>query len=73
MTVRTWTETTYLTPLDDGLSGQAKNLIAGRYRDRPAFHDIIALVTTNAPTTIQLETECVNNQGMKDRGQQQRR
>jgi hypothetical protein len=31
---------TYRTPIDDGLSGQAKNLIAGRYRDKPAFHDI---------------------------------
>jgi hypothetical protein len=33
------------TPADDGLSGQAKNLTAGRYRDKPAFHDILELTT----------------------------
>jgi hypothetical protein len=32
---------TYRTPIDDGLSGHAKNRIAGRYLDSPAFHDIV--------------------------------
>ena len=32
---------TYLTPIDDGLSGHAEKRIAGRYRDNPAFHDIL--------------------------------
>lgn len=32
---------TYRTPTDDGLSGQAKNLIAGKYRDNPAFHVMV--------------------------------
>ena len=32
---------TYRTPVDDGLFGQAKNRIAGKYRDNPAFHDML--------------------------------
>jgi len=32
---------TYNTPLDDGLSLQQKNLSMGRFRERPAFHDIL--------------------------------
>jgi hypothetical protein len=39
------------TPIDDGLSGQAKNLIAGKYREIPAFHvmfDVLLLLFCNA-------------------------
>jgi hypothetical protein len=32
---------TYRTPIDDGLCGHAKKRIAGKYRDKPAFHDIV--------------------------------
>jgi hypothetical protein len=32
---------TYMTPLEDGLLGHAKNRRHGRYRERPAFHDIL--------------------------------
>jgi hypothetical protein len=30
-----------MTPLEEGLLGQAKKRSAGRYLDRPAFHDIL--------------------------------
>ncbi len=32
---------TYITPFEEGLSGQAKTRRAGRLRERPAFHDIV--------------------------------
>lgn len=31
---------TYITPFDEGLFGQAKNLSTGSLRDRPAFQDM---------------------------------
>lgn len=34
-------DNTYITPRDEGLFGQAKNLKHGKYRLRPAFHDIV--------------------------------
>ena len=49
----------YRTPSDDGLSGHAKNRIAGKYRESPAFQDIVGSNITaqyrqekldNAPT-----------------------
>ena len=35
---------TYRTPIDDELSGQAKNRIAGKYRDNPAFQDMMMML-----------------------------
>ena len=32
---------THRTPLEAGLFGHAKNRTAGKYRDNPAFHDIL--------------------------------
>jgi hypothetical protein len=39
---------TYRTPIDDGLSGQAKNRIAGKYRDNPAFQDMMMLYSSSS-------------------------
>ena len=35
---------THRTPFDDGLSGHAKNRIAGKYRDSPAFQDMVVVL-----------------------------
>jgi hypothetical protein len=35
--IKDWT---YITPLEEGLVGHAKNRMHGRYRERPAFHDM---------------------------------
>eukprot|EP00979_Chaetoceros_neogracilis_P012937 scaffold3559_cov284-Chaetoceros_neogracile.AAC.35 len=32
---------TYMTPLDDGLLGQAKKRRRGKFRERPAFQDMM--------------------------------